>query len=91
MYHFFLWFLSKTVIKNYKITYDYVRHNYFIYRTARFKVIECFNIIRTSEKCFRVFYFADLPSGVKFDYKTFKSARFTSMFINTIASESLAI
>lgn len=87
MYHFFIWFLDKTLLKTYTIKYDYARHNYFIYKNKRFDVVQSFLVCRTSEKCFRLTVYND---GIIF-YKSFRSARFCANFINTFVRENQTI
>lgn len=84
MYHWFLIFLDKSIYRRYKIKYDYVTHNYFLYENSRFLVKSCFIIIRTSEKCFRVSYY-NLDNV--FIYKTFRSARDCAKFIKELSDK----
>lgn len=81
MYHSLFWFLSKDFIKSYHIKYDYVRHNYFLYRNSRFRVFDCFLIVRTSEKCFRMTYY-NLDNTIF--YKSFRSAKTLAQYMQKL-------
>lgn len=84
MYHWFLIFLDISFKRKYHIKYDYARHNYYLYRTKRFKVIESFSVFRSSEKCFRLFYY---NCNNTFLYKSFRSARLCANFCMNLSSE----
>lgn len=55
--HWFLLHLDDSILKSYKFRYDYVSHNYFIYRNKGYSILDCFIVIRTSFRCFRCMYF----------------------------------
>lgn len=54
--HWLLYNLPIDFKRSYRIRYDYFTHNYFFYRNRGYDVLDCFTVVRTSEKCFRVSY-----------------------------------
>lgn len=78
MYHSFISFLDRTLFKTYTIKYDYVRHNYFIYKNKCFDVVQSFLVCKTSENCF----FLTVYNDGNIFYKSFRSARLCANFIN---------
>lgn len=55
--HWLLHNLPLDFKKSYKCYFDYACHNYIFYRNKGYIVLDCFIVIRTSRKCFRVMYF----------------------------------
>lgn len=74
--HWLLWALRGEFVHVYEVHYDYLYHNYaFIrYRPHRYNcILDIFIVIRTSNKCWRVFYFNDERMIFKFEScKTFR-------------------
>lgn len=54
--HWVLHILPVDFHKNYRFVYDYAKHSYLFYRNYRYSVLDCFSVVRTSRKCWRVVY-----------------------------------
>lgn len=58
--HWLLWCLNDypDFKRSYIIDLDYLRHNYIFYRLrGRKRLYDCFIVVRTSKRCFRVMYY----------------------------------
>lgn len=58
--------------RSYRLRYDYNQHSYFFYRNRGYSIKDCFTVIRTSDKCFKVMYVNTLYN--KFIYFTERSS-----------------
>lgn len=54
--HWLLFNLPLEFKNAYRLRYDYYSHNYFFYRNKGYSVKDCFIVIRSSDKCFKVMY-----------------------------------
>ena len=62
--HWLLWNLSPLFKGRYKLSFDYAFHRYTFYRTycngRSNRLLDCFIVVRTSKRCFRMSYMNDL-------------------------------
>lgn len=72
-YHFLLKELPYEIRKLFVIKFDYVSHNYLLYRTTGYTLKEFFCIIRTSNKCSRVMHYKILGKGLPPIYEYFSA------------------
>ena len=42
--------------RSYRKIYDYDRHNYCFYRNRGYSLLDCFIVVRSSSKCWRIMY-----------------------------------
>lgn len=78
--HWCLIHLSKNILSNYIFKYDYSCHNYTLYRNKGYKLYDCYMIVRTSRKCFRLMYYNSHNLTTK--YYTFRKSKDVAAFIN---------
>lgn len=81
--HWFLHYLDKSIYRSYRISYDYVSHNYFIYRNIGYKVLDCFTIVRTSIRCWRCMYYNS--TTMRIDYFSCRKSKTLAKKIKDIA------
>lgn len=75
--HWLLWNLSPNFKGVYRLRFDYNYHRYVFYRTYGIdqrskRLKDCFIIVRTSKKCFRMMYFNDVFQ--LYLYESFKTS-----------------
>lgn len=66
--HWFLYHLDPIVKRAYDVLFDYDYHHYFLSRKQLRSMIDCFIVVRTSKRCFRVMYY-----HFKFNYFEYQS------------------
>lgn len=54
--HWLIHNLEREFKEKYILSYDYANHSYLFYRMKGRKMHDCFIIVRTSKRCFRVSY-----------------------------------
>lgn len=54
--HWLIWNLEKEFKEKYQLSYDYRSHRYTFYRMNGKRLYDCFIVVRTSKRCFRVMY-----------------------------------
>lgn len=77
--HWLLHLLPIDFVKAYDFNFDYAIHNYAFYRVVKSKFIDCFVVVRTSLKCWRITY-----TNVKYKISLYRSFRSVGESMNFI-------
>lgn len=83
--HWLLFELSNAFKLRFNLYFNYELHNYVFYRNYGYRsprIKEFFSIVRTSKRCFRLFYFND-RHGVSLT-KNFKTSKDCAVFMENI-------
>lgn len=88
--HWLLWNLSPLFKGRYKLRFDYAYHNYVFYRVYGIdqrsnRLKDCFIIIRTSKRCFRLMYYNDAYR--LYIYESFKTSEKCAFRMEELASD----
>lgn len=71
--HWLLLSLPLDFLRSYNLFYDYDRHNYCFYRRKGYSLFDCFVIVRSSSKCWRLTYVNSKTKNIL--YFSFRSCR----------------
>lgn len=71
--HWLLILIPKDFRTAYIYNYDYYEHRYSFYRQRKGKLLDCFIIVRSSSKCWRVCYM-----NTRYKINTYFSCRYSS-------------